>query len=98
VDALFALAFDPAVVHEAIEPCAGLTIVGVLISRETAVQDSHTPEGIMSMMWASVLRAFMRCGSLQARSVNLRNVGMRELLRLRTVVLMKPSCRRTDRR
>jgi hypothetical protein len=27
---------------------------------------------------ASVLRAIIRCGSLQARSVSLRNIGMRE--------------------
>ena len=44
------------------------------ISRATAVQDSHTLIGIISMILASVLRARMRCGSLEARSVNTREL------------------------
>jgi hypothetical protein len=51
------------------------------------VQDSQDRNGIISMILASVLRALMRCGSLQARSINLRNVGMRELM-----ALLEPSC------
>jgi hypothetical protein len=38
------------------------------------------------------LRALMRCGSLQARSVNWRKGGMREVRAFRTIVLTKPPC------
>src|ERR1700676_2565039 len=62
------------------------------ISRETAVQDNQVLDGIFSMISASVLRALMRCGSLQARSLNLRNVGLRELTAFPTMVLMKSPC------
>src|SRR5205807_1636880 len=51
----------------------------VPISRATAVQDSHTLSGIISMILASVLRASIRCGSLQARSANLRKISTPEL-------------------
>jgi len=36
---------------------------GERINRETAVQDNHIPDGIFSIILASVLRALMRCGS-----------------------------------
>jgi hypothetical protein len=71
---------------------------GARISRETAVQDSHALDGICFTISASVLRALMRRGSLQARSVNLRNVDLRELRAFRTILLMKPPCRGTRRR
>jgi hypothetical protein len=62
------------------------------------VQVNHTLDGITSMILASVLRARIRCGSLQARSVNLRNISAREFTPFRTIELMKPPRRRTDRR
>jgi hypothetical protein len=52
------------------------------------LEDSHALDGIFCTISASVLRALMRCGSLQARSVNLRDVDLRELKAFRTIVLM----------
>jgi hypothetical protein len=69
VGALLALAFDHTVAHQAIDPRAGLAITGARISREIAVQDSHSLDSIFCTISASVLRALTRCGSLQARSV-----------------------------
>jgi hypothetical protein len=43
-------------------------------------QASQALHGIFTMTSASVLRALMCCGILQARSVNLGNVGLGDLL------------------
>jgi hypothetical protein len=55
------------------------------ISRETAVQDSHALGGIFAKIAASILRALMRRGSLQARSVNWRGGGVKEVRIFRVI-------------
>jgi hypothetical protein len=75
------------------------------MSRETAVQDSHALGGIFAKIAASILRALMRCGSLQARSVNWRGGGIKEVRTFRVMeftsrraingesrLLMRPRC------
>jgi hypothetical protein len=92
VAALLALAFDFSVANQTIEPRAGLPIIGGADQPRAAVQDSHALDGILSKILASILRAIIRCGSLQARSVNLRNIGMREPGAFLTIVLITSPC------
>ena len=90
VTAFLTLAFDLAVANQAIDLARVLRSSAVSINRDTAVQDSHAFAGIISMILASVLRALMRCGSLLARSVRLRNIGARK------VMVSQPSRLRPD--
>ena len=49
------------------------------------MQDSHALGGIFAKIAASILRALMRCGSLQARSVNWRSGGVKEVRTFRVI-------------